>query len=149
MKIILLEDVKNCGRKGQVKHVSDGYARNYLLPNNLATLATYSALDSLEEEMRQREMEANQELMAVQKLAEEVENLNVYIRAAVDENGTLYGGITKHDIQQAIKDMNFTVDESAIMIDKPIKNTGEHPVTLQFDQGLEAQITVIVEAEDE
>lgn len=149
MKIILLEDVKNCGRKGQVKHVSDGYARNYLLPNKLATLATYSALDSLEEEMRQRELEANQELVAIQKLAEGIENLNVYIRASVDENGTLYGGVAKKEIQQAMQDMNFSIDESAIMIDKPIKHTGEYPVTLQFEQGLEAQIKVIVEAEDE
>ena len=149
MKIILLEDVKNCGRKGQVKHVSDGYARNYLLPNKLATLATYSALDSLEEEMRQHEMEANQELATVQQLAEQVENLNVYIRAAVDENGTLYGAITKKDIQQAMQDMNFSINESAVMIDKPMKQTGEYPVTLQFDQGLEAQIKVIVEAEND
>ena len=148
MKVILLQDVKNCGRKGEVKSVPDGYARNHLISKGLARLATYSALDELDEQMRQQELDTTRELVVVQQKVEEMDGLNVTIRAKVDnETGTLYGAIDKHSIKQAIADMGFEVEASHIRLKEPIKQVGEHPVKLQFDHGLEADINVIIEAE--
>ncbi len=147
MKVILLKDVKNCGKKGDVKNVSDGYARNHLLLKGLAQLATYSALDELEDQMREKELEASKDLEEVQRIAEEIDNLNVVISAKVDENGTLYGSIDEASIQKAIADLGFSIPKPAIEIKEPFKEVGDYPLKLQFDHGLEVDITLTIKEE--
>lgn len=149
MKIILLKDIRNLGKKLDVKHVSDGYARNYLVPRGLARLASQDALDELDEELRKREMIATEELEATQEAAESLDGIDVYVIAKADETGTVYGGVTAKKIVDALKEMGVTVDEKAIRIEHPIKEVGEYQVTVELDHGIEAEIKVIVEAEQE
>jgi len=148
MKVILLKDIRNLGRKLDVKHVSDGYARNFLVPRGLARLASQDALDDLDEELRKREMLATEELEATQGAAEELDGLDVYVIAKADETGTVYGGVTPKIIQKALSEMGVTIDESVIKIKEPIKEVGEYHVTVELEHGIEAEIKVIVEAEE-
>ena len=147
MKVILLKDVKNCGKQGDVKNVSDGYARNHLLSKGLARLATYSALDELEDQMREKELASSRDLEGVQKIAEEIDNLNVVISTKVDEGGTVYGSIDENSIQKAIEDLGFSIPRSSISIKEPFKEVGEYPLKLQFDHGLEVDITLTIKEE--
>jgi len=148
MKVILLKDIKNLGRKLDVKHVSDGYARNFLVPRGLARLASQDALDELDEELRKREMLATEELEATQGAAEELDGLDVYISAKADEQGTVYGGVNAKAIQKALQEMGVTIDTKAVKIEEPIKEVGEHRVTIELEHGIEAEIKLIVEAEE-
>lgn len=147
MKVILLKDIKNLGRKLDVKHVSDGYARNFLVPRGMARLASQDALDELDEELRKREMLATEELEATQGAAEELDGLDVYIVAKADEQGTVYGGVNAKAIQKALQEMGVTIDAKAVKIEEPIKEVGEHRVTIELEHGIEAEIKLIVEAE--
>ncbi|MEX0916753.1 MAG: 50S ribosomal protein L9 [Candidatus Spechtbacterales bacterium] len=147
MRVILLKDIKNLGRKHEVKHVSDGYARNFLVPRNMARLASQDALDELDEELRKREMLATEELEATQGTAEELDGLDVYVLVKADETGTVYGGVSAKTIQKALEEMGVAVDEKTIQIPEPIKGVGEYQVTVELEHGIEAEIKVIVEAE--
>lgn len=148
MKVILLKDIKNLGRKLDVKHVSDGYARNFLVPRGLARLASQDALDELDEELRKREILATEELEVMQGAAEELDGLDVYIVAKADEQGTVYGGVNAKAIQKALQEMGVTIDTKAVKIEEPIKEVGEHRVTIELEHGIEAEIKLIVEAEE-
>lgn len=149
MKVILLKDIKNIGKKWDVKHVSDGYARNYLMPRGMARLASQGALDELDDELRKREMLATEELGAMQAIAEGLDGLDVYVRVKADENGTVYSGVSAKAITTALADMGVTVEEKAIKLKEPIKELGEHQVTIELEYGLEAEIKVIVEGEEQ
>ena len=148
MKVILLKDIKNIGKKWDVKHVSDGYARNYLMPKGMARLASQDALDELDDELRQREMIATEELGATQAIAEGLDGLDVYVRVKADENGTVYGGVSAKTIAKALADMGVTVEEKAIKLPEPIKEIGEYQVTIELEYGLEAEVKLIVESEE-
>lgn len=149
MKVILLKDIKNIGKKWDVKHVSDGYARNYLMPRGMARLASQDALDELDDELRKREMLATEELGATQAIAEGLDGLDVYVRVKADESGTVYGGVSTKTIAAALADMGVTVEEKAIKLKEPIKELGEYQVTIELEYGLEAEIKVIVEGEEQ
>ena len=92
--------------------------------------------------MRQKEIDAARDLERVQSVVEEIDNLTVVIKATVDENGTLYGSVDKDAVYQAITDLGFEIEQSNVKLDEPIKELGEYPMKLQFDHGLEADITV-------
>lgn len=147
MKLILLEDLKDIGKKGEVKYVKDGYARNYLIPKGKARLATQDALDEIDEQMREQELAASQELARVQKAAEEIDGITVFVKAKADENGTIYGGINALHIQKALLDIGIEVSEQSIQMNEPFKQTGEYKVQLNFDHGIEVYFNLVIEQE--
>ena len=147
MKVILLENIKKLGRKFDIKHVTDGYGRNFLLPRRLARLATQDALDELDEELRKREMIATEELEHVEGAAESLDGLEIILSAKVEESGTLYAAVSQDVIQKRLKELGFDVPKKAIKINDPIKELGEYKVMLEFDHGLEAELKLIVEEE--
>ena len=147
MKVILLENIKKLGRKFDIKHVTDGYGRNFLLPRRLARLATQDALDELDEELRKREMIATEELEHVEGAAESLDGLEIILSAKVEESGTLYAAVNQDVIQKKLKELGFDVPKKAIKIKEPIKELGEHKVMLEFDHGLEAELKLIIEEE--
>lgn len=149
MKIILLSDIKKIGKKWDIKRVADGYARNFLFPRGLARLANQEALDRLEEELRKRELLATQELGKIEDSISSLDGLDVVIKVKVEDNSKLYASINTETIMHALSDMGYKVSKDNIKLDKPIKELGEYEVSIEFDHGLEAEIKLIVEAEEE
>jgi large subunit ribosomal protein L9 len=147
MKVILLADIKSIGKRWDVKHVSDGYARNFLLPRGLARLANQDALDELDEELRKREEAATAELGRLQEVVASVDGMELPMRAKADESGKLYAAVNEEGIKKALAELGFDVPKTAIKLPEPIKETGEYKVMLEFDHGLEAELKVVVEAE--
>lgn len=144
MKVILLKDVENLGKKDDVKEVADGYARNFLIPGKLVKIATPSALEELEKEKELAEQKAEQDLKAVEELVSQIEGLEIEVLVKVDETGKLYGSINEIEISRIFKEKGFEIKKNQIKILQPIKEVGEHPITLNFDHGLEAEIKLIV-----
>jgi len=147
MKIILLEDVKNLGKKGEIKEVADGYAKNFLFPRNLAVLATSQKIKEVEEKQKAQEKKAEAELKTFQKLAEKLDGYELEIKAKATKEGKLFGSLDKEKIAKLLQKNNFSIEPSQIKLEKPIKEIGEYEVFLEFPHGLEAKIRVIVQGE--
>ena len=147
MKVILLTDVKNLGKAWEIKDVSDGYARNFLFPNNLAETATPDLIKKAEQKKALKVKKAEEDLMKVEKLASLLEGLLVKVKAKANDEGKLFGSVSPDEIVDAIKKEKIDVGSINIGIDASIKETGEHKITLNLPHGLESEITVVVEKE--
>lgn len=148
MKVILLKKVKGLGERYDIKEVADGYARNFLLPQNLAEIASPERVGVIMERKAKEASEAQKDLEKTEALAEKLEMIEVAIKAKAQEDGTLYGSVGPKEIAAAIKKHGVTIDEKNIILKAPIKNIGEHEITIALNHGLEAPITVIVKAEE-
>jgi len=147
MKVILIEDVENLGRRGNVLKVADGYARNYLIPQKFAMQATPGNLKYVE----------NQKLVWVKqeaKLKEEAEVLagalgkvTVHIEKKVGEGDNLYGSVTTMDIAHQLEGKGFQIDRRKIRLDHPIKTLGEYTVPIRLHREVTAEIKVMVAKE--
>ncbi|MBL7155452.1 MAG: 50S ribosomal protein L9 [Candidatus Portnoybacteria bacterium] len=144
MKVILLEDVPNLGKKNEIKKVADGYARNFLIPNKLAVLATKSALVKLEEQKKIETEKAEEELKIYQELASQIDGLELEIPAKVAEEDKLFGAITTSQIAEKLKEKNFEIKKEQIKLEEPIKEIGEYEAIVEFPHNLETKIKVIV-----
>ncbi len=147
MKVILLEDVKDVGKKYDVKEVKSGHARNFLIPQGLAKPATKEALKWLAEQKKGQELVAEEDLKKVQQLASNLEGLEITINVKVGDDGQLFESINTQKIAEKLKEMGFEVKKTQINLEEPIKDLGEFPVNIGLDHNLEAEITVIVAGE--
>jgi len=147
MRVILLQDVENLGKKYEVKDVKDGYARNFLIPKGLVKPATKEALECLEREKEIEEKKAEEELKEIQKLASEIDGLEVVIPVKVGEDGQLFEKIGPQRISEKLKELGFEIDKNQIDLPEPIKELGEFPIKIHLEHNLEAEIKVIVVAE--
>lgn len=143
MRVILLQDIENLGKKDSVKEVTDGYARNFLLPKKLVKLATKEALIELEKQEALAAQKAEEELKRVQGLVSQIDGQEIEITVKTKEEGKVYGSITPLKISQALKKIGFEVQKNQINLKEPIKKLGEYPITINFDHGLEAEIKVV------
>ncbi|AWZ49732.1 50S ribosomal protein L9 [Hathewaya limosa] len=147
MKVILLKDVKGKGKKGQVVNVSDGYARNFLFPKNLAEEATNSSLNILN---KKNEIERKQKLAEVeeaQRQAENLKNKEITIKAKSGENGKLFGAITNKDISVELKKkFNIDVDKKKIVMET-IKLAGTYDIEVKLYAEVSAKMKVVVLSE--
>lgn len=147
MKVILLKDVKAQGKEGDVVEVSDGYARNYLLPNNLAKPATATALNSIkiaiEAEIRRRKIEHDEAVELCKKLA----GLTVTVKIRTGANGKLFGALNTAAIADALKAVGVELDKKKIVLSEPIKTLGRHVVTVKPFAEVSGKLTVNVVAE--
>lgn len=150
MKVILLQDVENLGQKYEVKEVKDGYARNFLIPKNLARLANKQALKWLKEQKAIMTKKAEEDLKKVQELASKIDDLEVNIQVKVGPEGQLFESINSLKISERLKEMGFDVKKSQINLKEPLKGVGEFPVKISLDHNLEAEINLIIteEAQD-
>lgn len=148
MKVILKADVKGTGKKGESVEVSDGYARNFLFPRNLAVEASAGALKSLQEEKNAQIRKQEKIVADLKSLRDQLEGQTVKVPAKCGENGRLFGSITNKDIADAIgKFLKKDFDRKLIELTTPIKTLGTYPVTLKFGQNISGTINVnIVEA---
>jgi len=147
MKIILLQDVDDLGKKYEVKEVKDGYARNFLLPKKLAQAATKKALKWLEDQKEIIQKEAEEDLKKAKELASKIDGVEVPIEVKVGDEGQLFESVNNQKIAEKLKEMGYEVKKSQIKLQHPIKELGEFPVKLNFEHNLESEITVIVSAE--
>lgn len=148
MKVILLEDVENLGKKYDVKEVADGFARNFLLPKNLVKIASKDSLKWLESQKENMEKNAEEELKKTQELASKLDGNEVVISVAVGDEGQLFSAVSAQKIAEKIKEMGFEVKKTQIQLAEPIKEQGEYNISLKLDHNLEAEIKVIVVPEE-
>ena len=132
MKVILLQDVKKMGKKGDVIEASDGYARNYLFPRKLAEEATANALHVVNAKKENERKKKLAELEAAQKLAAELKGKEVTINAKAGDNGRLFGAITNKDVAEAINsEFNLSIDKKKVIVNT-IKVAGTYEVEVKL-----------------
>lgn len=145
MIVILTKDVKGTGEAGEVVKVSDGYARNMLLPKGLAREATEGNVRSLEKQKAIAEEKRQEQKAAAEKQAEKLEKIVVTVETKGGENGKLFGSITSKDIADALeKQEGISLDKKKIVMDGPIKQAGETTVTVKLFQDVSAEMKVKV-----
>jgi large subunit ribosomal protein L9 len=144
MKIILKDEVKSLGHMGDVVTVSDGYARNYLIPKNLAAEASTKNIKELEHNKKIILEKAAKIRDASRGTAEKLAALTLTIRAKVGEEDKLFGSVTSMDIAQALAAEGFDIDKKKIHIEEPIKRTGEFVAQVKLHTDVSAQIKVTV-----
>ncbi|MBU3964623.1 50S ribosomal protein L9 [Patescibacteria group bacterium] len=147
MKVILLKDIENLGKKYEVKSIKNGYARNFLIPNGLAKLATSSAITELKEIKKKEELLAEKHLIETQEIASKFDGQGIEFFVKTGEDGQLFESITPLKISKKLCEMGFEIKKDQIILEKPIKELGEFPVKIMLDHHLEAKITLIVEPE--
>lgn len=146
MKVVLTKDVKDLGSSGQVKEVSDGYARNFLFPRKLAVPATESALRQVEAREKAAARRLESETREAQRLAERLKSQPLKILTKVGEQGRLYGSVTAADIAEALtKELGRPVDKRNIALEDPIRSIGEYQVPYRIARTVTATVTVQVE----
>jgi len=148
MKIILRQDVPKVGEKGTVQTVSDGYARNYLIPQGLAVLATAGELKTLAENQKVAERKIARQERELQSLADRIEGKTLTFEARSGEGGRLYGSITSGDIAERLGGVvGSEIDRRKVVLEDSIRTTGEHKVTVHLVGKLRPQITVVVKGQ--
>lgn len=148
MKVILKQDVKGSGKKGDVVNVSDGYARNFLFPRGLAIEANAANLKNLKSRKDAEEHRKAQELERAKKLADKMKGLNVEITAKAGENGKLFGSITNKEIAEALnKQHKIKIDRKKIVLDEPIKSLGELTVEVKIYPEITSDLKVVIKGE--
>ena len=145
MKLILLEDVKSVGKKGQIVNVSDGYARNMLLPKKVAVEATPGNLKSLEKKKENEARLAAEQLAEAQAFAADIEKKAVTVAIKVGANGKTFGSISTKEIADAAKDqLGLELDKKKMVLDNPIRELGESAVLVRVHPKVTAKLKVIV-----
>lgn len=146
MKVILTEEIRGLGTRGDVVTVKDGYARNFLLPKNLAREASAGNLKQIEHERRKWALLAQQEKDAAQKAADKVKGVKITIEKRVGEHGHLFGSVTANEIADGLLAKGIEVDKRRIELEQPIKNLGVHEVDVRLHRDVTAKIQVEVVA---
>jgi len=144
MKVILLDDVTKVGRRGEVRDVSDGYARNFLIPKKLALSATAGNLKNLEHIKRQQDAKADRIKADAEALRAKIEALVYEERRQASEEGKLFGSVTSQDVADFLGTRGVQMDRKRITLDEPIKALGEHLVSMRLHQDVTAQLRVNV-----
>ena len=147
MKVILLDDVAKVGRRGEVRDVSDGYARNFLIPKKLALSASAGNLKNLEHIKQQADAKANRIKADAQGLQQRIEALAYEERRQASEEGKLFGSVTSQDIADFLGRAGVKVERRRIHLDEPIKMLGETTVTVRLHADVTAQLRVSVSRE--
>lgn len=144
MKVILQQDVKGVGKKGEIKEVAEGYARNFLLPRKLAVEATQANLSVHQAKVRSKKRKEEEELEAAKRLKEKIEKEKITIPAKAGEAGRLFGAVTNKQVAEALNKKKYKVDKRKIIMDEPIRALGVTQVTAKLHPEVTATIQVHV-----
>ena len=148
MQIILLEKITNVGNLGDVVKVKDWFARNFLIPQGKAKRATPENLKAIEARRAELEKAANEKLNGAQQIAESLEGKSVQITQKAGVDGRLFGSVTNADVVEALKGQGFKVEKSMVRLPNgPLKQVGDHPVTVALHSDVTAHVTVTVVGE--
>lgn len=149
MEVLLLKDVDRLGHSGEVKKVSDGYARNYLFPRGLAVMATAGAVKQAEQHRDATARRQTRVLSEAQALAQALDGVSVSFKARAGEGNRLYGSITNANIATALSEKTgHEVDKRKIELEEPLRELGTHAVTIHLAPEAEAKVTVVIEREE-
>ena len=147
MQVILLEDIKGVGKKGQVIKASDGHARNYLLPKGLAMEANKKNLTDLENKQKSDENKRRQEHEAAMALRDEIEKESIKIEVQAGASGKLFGAVTNKEIAAALEvQRNITIDRKKIDIKKAFNSVGEYTADVKLHPKVTAKLAVVITA---
>lgn len=144
MKILLKEDVKNLGKAGDLVTVKDGYARNFLLPSNLAMVVNAGNIAAIESLKKRRAAEEAEQVAKLRELATRIGNLDITIAQLVSEGEALYGAVSARDIAAAAAEEGVTIDPDCIQPEEPIKTLGRFVVPVKLHAEVKAELKVWV-----
>ena len=145
MKVILLEDVKSLGKKGQIVNVSDGYARNMLLPKKLGVEATTKNMNDLKLQKAHEEKVAQENLEAAKAFAEDLKDKQVTVTIKVGEGGRTFGSVSTMEISEAVKSqLGLDIDKKKMQLSNPIKELGTTMVPIKLHPKVVGELKVIV-----
>jgi len=148
MKIILKKDFELLGIAGEIKEVKSGYARNYLIPRGIATVATSSKIKEFEEVKKQKSRKVQKEIDGFKAISAELENLPLHIKAKTADEDKIYGSVTSQMIYDLLVEKGYQkIEKKRIHIIEPIRTIGEHFVEIKLHTNVTAKIKVIVEKE--
>ena len=145
MKVILLQDVKGKGKKGQMIEVSDGYARNFMLPRKLATEATPDAVNTMRMNDKATQERIAREKAEAMEISRKLREMTVTVTAKGGGAGRLFGSVTNQEIADALAKTGIQLDKRKITIAEPIKNVGTYTVTCKLGYEISAPLTVKIE----
>ena len=148
MQVVLLEDVKSLGKKGQIVNVNNGYARNFILKKNLGVEATAKNLNDLKLQKANAEKIAAEQLAAAKELAEKLEGMSVTLSMKAGEGGKAFGSVSGKEIAAAAKEqLNLEIDKKKLVLPEAIKTFGTHEVPVKLHKDVTGKLTVkVVEA---
>lgn len=144
MKIILMEDVPALGRRGEVRDVATGYARNFLLPKKLAVPATPANLQSLEQLKRQRDRSDARARGSAESAAARIAGLTLAVTERASEDGRLFGSVSAQDVVEFLERQGLPVEKRRVLLDEPIKALGEYRVPVRLHPEVTAELLVSV-----
>ena len=146
MEVILLEDVKSLGKKGQIVKINDGYARNFVLPKKLGLEATPKNLNDLKLKKANEDKIAKEKLEAAKEFAKVLEESTVVVKIKSGEGGRTFGSVSSKEIaQEAKKQLDFDIDKKKIVLDEPIRTLGTHVIKIKLHKDVTAKMNVKVQ----
>ena len=144
MKVIFLADVKGKGKKGEVKEVAEGYARNFLLPKGLATEASKGNVNQLEQKKEGEQKKLQRELEEAKQLAAKIDSVSVVIKTKAGEGGRLYGAVTSKQIAEELKKQGIDIDKRKIALEDAIRTLGTTKIEVKVYPKVQGTLTVQV-----
>ena len=145
MKVILQQDVRGQGKKGQLVEVSDGYARNFLLPRKLAVIATAENLNTMKQQEKARKAQEAAEKAEAEATAKKLEGLMVKIPAKAGEGGRLFGAVTAKEVSEALADQfGVNIPKARLVLDEPIKSCGGYQIRAKLGYEVSGTVNVVV-----
>lgn len=149
MKVIFLKDVKGTAKKGEMKEVSDGYARNFLFPKGIAKEATQTSVNELKQQQASQSFKKEKEEDLARELGEKIKNLSITIHSKAGEGGKLFGSITSKDISERLKKEHaIDVDKRKILMEESLKSLGVHHIPIKLHQNVTSEIKVEIKQKD-
>lgn len=144
MKVILKQDVKGTGKKGEILDVSDGYAKNFLLKKGLAEQASSVAVNSLKLQQEAEARRKAEEIREIRELAKKMDKSKVTVSIKCGENGKVFGSVTSKEIASKLAELGFDVDKKKILLKEALKTVGDYTVEIRLMEGVSAKIFVTV-----
>jgi len=145
MKVLLIQDVKKMGKKGDVVEVKEGYGRNFLIPNGLAVEVSGGAMKQVQEEKKTQEKRQAKEMEEARQLASRLEKEPIVIRHKAGNEGHLFGSVTSSEIAEALKQKGYVIDKKKIVLEEPIRIVGSYSAKLKLHHEVAAMLTVEVQ----
>ena len=148
MKVILLKDIKNVGKKDEIINANDGYARNYLFPKNLAIEASKDNLLKLQAKKDSQNHKKELEIEEFKKQADKIKDITLKIQVKAGANGKIFGEVTSKEISEELKKQyNMEIDKKKINLKETIKNIGSFSVEIKFGDGISTELTLEIKGE--
>lgn len=142
MKILLLQDIKNLGKKGDIKEVASGYATNFLLPQKIATMATPVEIKKMEANKEKEEKNQKIKMQKAKELKKKIQGIKIEIKAKANEKGVFFAALDKEEIAKILSEkIKQEIKSEQIILETPIKEIGEYKINVRLFEDIEAEIT--------